>query len=265
MKNVLDRYNFTSQEKRLVVGIAFVLFVVINIWFVWPHFSDWSDLQEDLRKTRLKLGAAKLEIEKVKGPSGYAANLKRLESEGDAVLPEDQSIQFQISVDRIARQSGVAPTSVGAVADSSDTAASKFFVEKSLNIGYENTEEKALVNFLYNLGTKSSMFRVKDLEIRPSVGQYRLSGRVTIIASYLKDLAKPVAGSPATNKVVFVKKPGAITNKAPGTVNKPGSLPANRGPLPITPPGGRSITGGKPMTGQTNSHPTRLPSPASKQ
>ncbi len=31
-------------ERRLVVGVAVVLFIVLNWVFIWPHFSDWSDL-----------------------------------------------------------------------------------------------------------------------------------------------------------------------------------------------------------------------------
>jgi hypothetical protein len=230
MTNILDRYNLRPQEKRLVVGVAFVLFVVINIWFVWPHFHDWSDLQETLRKSRVKLSTARQEIERTKGASGYEAKLKRLENEGDPVQPEDQSIQFQVSVDRIARQSMITPSSVSPVSDSTDPATSKFFVQKSLQLGFENTEERVLVNFLYNLGTRSSLFRVKEMDVKPAAGQYRLNGRVTIIASYLKDLAKlaPVA---STNKLTSVRPPAPMTNKLAGAVAKPPGI------TPGMPPG----------------------------
>jgi len=242
MINVLDRYNLRPQEKRLVVGVVFVVFVVINIWFVWPHFQDWSNLQEGLRKSRLKLASAKAEIEKTKGPNGYEAKLKRLENEGDPVQPEDQSIQFQVSVDRIARQSGISPSSVSPVADTTDPATSKFFVQKSLNIGFDNVDERVLVNFLYNLGTRSSLYRVKELDIKPGVGQYRLNGRVTLIASYLKDLAKlspAEAHAPVVKKLPAGKPATTVTNTPPGPVTKPPVNPPGKGPgsTPTAKPG----------------------------
>ena len=42
MTSYLDRLNLRPFEKRLVVGVGAVLFVVLNAWFVVPHFSDLS-------------------------------------------------------------------------------------------------------------------------------------------------------------------------------------------------------------------------------
>ena len=30
-------------ERRLVVGVAVVLVIVLNWVFIWPHFSDWGN------------------------------------------------------------------------------------------------------------------------------------------------------------------------------------------------------------------------------
>ena len=40
MTSYLDRLNLRPFEKRLVVAVGAVLFVVLNAWFVVPHFSD---------------------------------------------------------------------------------------------------------------------------------------------------------------------------------------------------------------------------------
>ena len=40
MKTYLD--NLRPLEKRVVVGVAVMAFVVFNLWFVVPHFSDWE-------------------------------------------------------------------------------------------------------------------------------------------------------------------------------------------------------------------------------
>jgi type II secretory pathway component PulM len=46
MTGYLDRLNLRPFEKRLVVGVGAVLFVVLNAWFVVPHFSDLSQARE---------------------------------------------------------------------------------------------------------------------------------------------------------------------------------------------------------------------------
>jgi hypothetical protein len=286
----LDKYNLRPNEKRLVVGVAFFFFVILNIWFVWPEFKDWGQLQERLRQTHIKLATARKEIERSKGPGGYGDKLKELEKQSAPVLPEGPDIELRRSFDSILNKSGLIPTTVSAVADSSDTTPSKFFVEKSLTMGFINTEEKTLVNFLYNLGAGSSMFRVKDLSIKPASGNYRLEGHVTIIASYLRDPSKLGAG-PSTNKVSPSRTapaknapakpgkpaltplkhgPGATNNPArrtPGAPGKPGA-PDNHatGPKPNLPPN----RGGPPQT-RTNANfnrhgfpPAQHPNPSNK-
>ena len=36
------------MERRLLVGVAVVVLIVLNAVFIWPHFSDWGDLQRRL-------------------------------------------------------------------------------------------------------------------------------------------------------------------------------------------------------------------------
>ena len=43
------------MERRLVVGVAVVLLLVLNAVFVWPHFSDWGDLRDRLDDAQRKL------------------------------------------------------------------------------------------------------------------------------------------------------------------------------------------------------------------
>ena len=46
MSSYLDRLNLRPFEKRLVVGVGVVLFIVVNAVFVVPHFSDLSQARE---------------------------------------------------------------------------------------------------------------------------------------------------------------------------------------------------------------------------
>ena len=56
MTNPLDRLNLRPFEKRLVVVVAAVLFVVLNAWFVFPHFSDLADAQRGRITALEKIG-----------------------------------------------------------------------------------------------------------------------------------------------------------------------------------------------------------------
>ena len=182
----------------------------------------------------------------MQGADGYEVRLKKLEQAGASVLPEDQAIQFQRAVDSIARTSGITPTTVSAVTDSSDTGTSPFFVEKSLTMGFANTDESVLVDFLYNLGSGSSMFRVKELGLKPYAGGFKLEGKVTIIASYLRNPQNVAARITAQKPATSTPKPGAGATNAP----KPTI------PLPAT-------SRLAPPRAATNSSNTRLTLPAS--
>ena len=43
------------MERRLVVGVAVVVLVVLNAVFVWPHFADWGNLRGRLAEAHRKL------------------------------------------------------------------------------------------------------------------------------------------------------------------------------------------------------------------
>ena len=53
MKTYLD--TLRPSEKRLVVGIGLIFFVVLNFWFVLPHFDDWNNRKIDIKKAQEKL------------------------------------------------------------------------------------------------------------------------------------------------------------------------------------------------------------------
>ena len=58
----LDRLNLRPFEKRLVVGVGAVLFVVLNAWFVFPHFSDLSQARDRRAELLKKLDRWRAEI-----------------------------------------------------------------------------------------------------------------------------------------------------------------------------------------------------------
>ena len=50
MKKYLSQLR--PLERRLVVGVAVVLLIVLNWAFIWPHFSDWSNYRAAGRTRR---------------------------------------------------------------------------------------------------------------------------------------------------------------------------------------------------------------------
>ncbi len=93
MKTYLD--TLRPHEKRLVVGVAATAFVVLNFWFVVPHFSDWEQVgfrrqkaEEDLKKRSAKIAQMKV----------YNEQIRALSADGYKVPAEDQSLLFATEV-----------------------------------------------------------------------------------------------------------------------------------------------------------------------
>ena len=59
-----DRLNLRPQERRLLVVIGLVVFVMLNFWFVFPRFRDWSRVKADLEKGRRSLAKYRQEMKK---------------------------------------------------------------------------------------------------------------------------------------------------------------------------------------------------------
>src|SRR5690349_4419840 len=111
MSSFMDRWNLRPQERRLVVVVAAILFVMLNFWFVWPHFKDWQTLQDQRARNQRTLNRYQMEI--ANAPT-YQARLARLEGEGGAkVLPAEQSIDLLRTVQNLARSNHVEITRSG--------------------------------------------------------------------------------------------------------------------------------------------------------
>jgi len=82
MTSPLDKLNLRPFEKRLVVGIAVVVFIVVNAVFVVPHFSDWGAVQQRMSEARQKL--AKWQGVAAEEPK-YKKLVDELQKEGQSV------------------------------------------------------------------------------------------------------------------------------------------------------------------------------------
>jgi Tfp pilus assembly protein PilO len=209
------------MERRLVIGVGVVLFLVANYVFVWPHFSDWGDLSNRQSTARSKLALYQEAVSKI---PKLRTEVGAFENAGDFVHLEDQSIDLMRKIQSQAAASGVGIQNYSRQTTHTNDA---FFIEQVQNISVIATEEQ-LVNFLYRLGSDASMIRVRDLELQPDNEHYHLMANIRLVASYQKN----ASAAPAT--------------KAPGPP------PASAVPLPAA---GANIFGGaRRITNSTLSH-----------
>lgn len=165
-------------ERRLLVAVLVVLFLVLNYVFIWPHFSDWGRLQ-------YRKASAEREVKLYQKTIGEAAHyeglVKKMEGAGGQVAPEDQAINFLRAIQSQSARSGVGIISMSRQI----THTNEFFVELSQNLNVIANDQQ-LVDFLYKLGSDASMIRVRDLELQPDPSHQHLNARIQLIASYQK-------------------------------------------------------------------------------
>ncbi len=165
-------------ERRLAVAVLVAFFLVLNWWFVWPHFSDWGKFRYRMADARRKLVLYRKTIAQA---TNYEALVKKMEGEGGAVAPEDQAINFLRTIQSQSARSGVSVVSMSRQM----TRTNEFFVELTQNINVV-ADDQELVDFLYKLGSDASMIRVRDLELQPDPAHQHLDASIRLIASYQK-------------------------------------------------------------------------------
>jgi Tfp pilus assembly protein PilO len=173
-------------ERRLVVGVAVVMVIVLNWAFIWPHFSDLGNYQNRLSDARNKL--AKYQTAIAQTPD-LQKQLAKFESEGEFVKLEDQGVNLISTIQQQSFQSGVALQNAAPQQTHTNDA---FFVEQVENINVLAPEAQ-LVDFLYRLGDNASMIRVRDLTLQPDPPHQRLSANIRLVASYQKNPKAPAA------------------------------------------------------------------------
>lgn len=189
MKKYFDQLRPT--ERRLVVGVFVILFIVLNWVYVVPHFSDLNALhgRTDAAAGKLK----RYNIALMEKPE-LEKQIKQFESEGQFVAAEDQGINFLRTI-----QAQSQASSIGMVNPSRQITRTNdvFFVEQVQNIAVTATDDQ-LVDFLYQLGSGISMIRVRDLELQPDQPRQHLVANIKLVANYQKN--PPAAAKTSTAK-----------------------------------------------------------------
>jgi len=174
-------------ERRLAVGVAVILFLVLNWIFIWPHFSDWGKLKARQKSARDSLQLYQTVILQ---STNYEALVKKFEGQGGFVAREDQVINMMRTINSQSAQSGVRINNFSHSMEHTN----EFFTEQTQNITVSATDAQ-LVDFLYKLGNDASMVRVIDLELQPDGTKLKLAGNIRLVASYQKNLKPVPAGS----------------------------------------------------------------------
>jgi hypothetical protein len=219
-------------ERRLVVVTGSVFFVILNLWLVVPHFSDWGRTLIRKQAAQTKLVKYQKEIRQI--PT-YERRIREMESAGAQVPVEDQSMHFDTSVQSQADASGINILQKGRIVSKTN----QFFLEQSQPLSILAREQQ-LVDFLFNLGAGNSLIRVRDLALKADATHQQLNANIKLVASYQK---KPTAKTapPATAPA---KKPASTPAKSapttPPASTKPPVLPGGK-PAP-TPAGNKTPT-----------------------
>lgn len=181
--------NLTSLERRFVLVVAVVVFIVLNAIFVWPRFKDWKTVGIKITAAQDKLGRYQTRIAQ---SETNKILISKLEGESTSVPPEDQAVQLLSFIQNKAIQAGV---DIQGNQRSQSKTNNQFYAEHAQTVTLVSGETN-LVNFLYSLGEGNSLTRVRDLVLRPDPPRQRLNANLKIVASYQK---KPVtkAGVPA--------------------------------------------------------------------
>jgi len=214
--------NLRPFEKRVVVGVGALFFVVLNFLFVFPHFSDLNAMHYRKEEAKQKLAKYQAEIAQT---NLYATGLKQMQADAADVQSEDQDFQFGNAINTQVLKSGVHQS----VGSTTKTQTNQFFIEKSQNISVQGAEQQ-LVDFLYQLGAGNSQIRVRDLSLRPDPSRQQLVAGVMLVASYQK---KPTARS--ANATVLATTPPAATKLSSSNARSNLAVAKPQSPTPQKP------------------------------
>lgn len=226
MKSMFDKLNLRPGERRLVVIVGIVVFVVLNIWFVWPNIGAYAKAQKDISAAKSTLQRFRMEAGR---KAAYERDLHDLETKGAFIGQEDQALQLSREIASQAALSGVTVLRYDPGQRMQTGRTNAFFDEAALLINV-STGEKELVDFLYNLASKNSLIRVRSMNLGTEPQRYKLQGSLTLVESFQKKAPppppKPAAAAPPA-KAPAQPKPAATQPKSAAPPPKTTAKPAD--------------------------------------
>lgn len=201
--SVFDKLNLRPFERRLVVVVGIALFVAVQFFYIWPHFGDVGKLNG---RRAMALKTLKEQQATIAETNRISTELAKLAGQGLDVPLGDQVVQLMRTVQTEASKAGVNIQNTSKPL----TRTNEFFLEQSQQIS-TLSDESALLGFLYNLGSGSSLIRVRDLTVRPDQSRTRLTASIKLVASYQKS-GRP---APAPRNAAAADRPARSTTTAP--------------------------------------------------
>lgn len=186
MKSFLDRFELRPQERRMVVVVALAFFVVLNIWFIWPFFGEWSVVQRKMAKSRTTLTQYRDEIGR---KPRYETKLRELEATGEMLASD---LELQRIVTAAQGTSNLQILNSDSRQRSMGTRTNQFFAEQTLTVNY-SSDGKELVDFLSTIAADKSLIRVRELEVRLDPSQTRLVGNLVLVGNYQRKATNTLA------------------------------------------------------------------------
>lgn len=197
MKRIFDKLNLGAMERRIVVGAALVLFVVLNAMFVWPQFKDWNRVQLDILKAQKTLDDYQKEVDQLPKLQQKETELKG--TGGAQLASSEMALALMRTVDAKALASGILVVNrIPGLSGGQNPNA--YFEEQTLRISFQNTGDAELLKFMVSLGENNSTIRIRDLTVKPDPSQMKLMGELTMVASYQKPAPAGKQPSTATPK-----------------------------------------------------------------
>ena len=253
MLRFFDRLNLTPAERRLVMIIFAVVFVVVNYRVVWPRFGDLKTVTDEIESIRRKRDIYQREVDRL--PT-YTAMLRKLQAAGSVLPPGEEKIQFRSDMERLAREAGLTVPRWGEVLPErgSGTVTNAFFESIGISLNQVTGTEAQFVDFLYRVGGSNSTIRVKDLTLQPGAfdaraqGKTNLNGTVRLVASVQRAQPKPAV---------------TTTNAAPGSATIP-AAPVTRPPTGGPGPASTNAPAGIPATTRSVPRTNAAPVPSSR-
>jgi hypothetical protein len=268
MSTVAQSLNLRPQEKRILAVIAFIVFVVLNLVLVFPHFKDYQISNSQWQHTCADIAREQAAIKLDNRPGGLKDQLNALQKgKGGAVSSTEIVLQQTITDE--ARASGPLIQSISAptkLAIGPGSLADKFFESQSVRVVLQANED-SLVKFLYNVGNDPAMIRVRELEMHPlDNNRYKLNASITLTADYQKtNGAKKAAPILTGNQAASKTNAKLPTNTPPPPGARGASTDANPAPArktttpPLPAPGATPLVPARPIPPQV---PGRTNAPA---
>lgn len=225
MQRLFDHLKLSAAERRLVVIVGAVAFVVLNYWLVWPRFGEWRVIGDDIASMERRL---KLQNDEIQRRPFYQEAVQRLQSSGTSLPAGEERIQFRRDMERMARETGLQVPRWSDVQPErgANTSTNAFFEPIGLTLSQVSGSEEQFVEFLYRVGTGHSTVRVKELTLAPGNLDARSQGRTNLVGT-----VKLVANVP---RLPFRPVPTPGTPTPPVTPGPTSSLDPTRTVPPST-------------------------------